>query len=170
MLTFPYWVYWHFVIFFFLDILWFFFPTAADLILTGDQFPLLLVTANMSVILLVKSLATPIGTRCTYSSLGVTRPSWIPNSRAVKTYRLVYNEWDILAWTAFPNKGKLAPAVWFPELKLRNTENRAVYSESCSEYVKERALEVEWGQFISKLKLGGSRINGHTGDIRKDCE
>lgn len=108
--------------FFFLDILWFFFPPAADLILTRDQFPLLLVTANMSVILLVKSLATPIGTRCNYSSLGVTRPSWIPNSRAVKTYRLVYNEWDILAWTAFPNKGKLAPAVWFPELKLRNTE------------------------------------------------
>lgn len=50
------------------------FPTATDLVLTGDQFTLLLVTANVSVILPAKSLAPPKGTRCTQVSPGMTGP------------------------------------------------------------------------------------------------
>lgn len=169
MLTFPHWVYaavilcnCHFVIFFF--------PTATDLILT-DQFSLLSVTANMSVILPVKSLATPKGTRCTYSSFGVTRPSSISNSRAVKTYRLVYNQWGIWAWIAFPNKGRLAPAVWFPELELRNTERIGQFTVRVVQNMlkRPRSRAGPW-RAVRKLKLRGSRINGHTDDIRKDYE
>ena len=63
------------------------FPTAADLILMGDKFSFLSVT------LPAKPLAPPKGTRYTHNSSGVTGPGWIPNSRAVKTYRLVHCPW-----------------------------------------------------------------------------
>lgn len=80
------------------------FPTATDLVLTGDQFSLLSVTANVSVTLPAKSLAPPKGTRCTQVSPGVTWPGWIPNLRAVKMYRLVHSSWAILAWKAFQTR------------------------------------------------------------------